>query len=336
MKNFFLILLLIFSLNSWPAIPSMEGLFRNASNPEWEGGLGVLKFQVKSSVEGKIIPHFYKFLLYKEDREKTQGPLFHALLVEYSSGQMKPDEILSKFYFEDWKKTLAEEGNVERSFLFSVFTMLILNDSEIMGQFLKKYGEGFLFNSETLNPEKRKLLETYKNYLKTTKEDKSLEDSLASPLKSDDPEVQKDLKNLLDARMYQISPAIHSTRVNGKFFWKVDLGPIRALFSNRSHHLKKLTVDVEEKSLDLICSDYIMFDGRHVFPKIFFFKILNDDLFEIRVLGMEEVKIGKKMMPERSEDYDKLIEKFSPNALVKLPETASEEEPVVRPFSFIF
>lgn len=324
MCNKIICILVLSITNLFAAIPTLEGLFQNSSNVKIEGNLVVLKIMVENKnnsenllSDGSLIADsgkalstpknkYYKFL-FSSNPEKSK---FELMQIEYSRGKMDAASIVGKLYFNDFTKTLSGETRVERDLFFSVLTMLSTNNANNIINFSRRYGTGFKANNEFLNKEKDELLNKYKNYLAKIKENKELKETLKSPLKPEDREEYLKVKALMRSNLFLPNEKIKLIRKNGNFFWKADLESVKIFFSNKSHQLNRFEVDHNLKSLELYLSEYILFDGRHIFPKVIFLKMSNDSLYKVKILSFQEINSTKKTMSERSIEYDDVIKKI--------------------------
>ena len=169
------------------------------------------------------------------------------------------------------------------------------------------YNQDFELNREVMNAEKVSLLRKYQKYLKVVKEDKEMSEELESPLNPADEAVRQQVNEIKQSRMYTPSQNVKLVRENGLFFWVVDLENFTARFFNHSHMLDFLTMNMGDGNLELKCSEYMLYDGRHTLPKYFIIKDIRDRLFKISMVKLRHYNKSSQKFMDRYKFFKKKI-----------------------------
>lgn len=313
MKKWIFSLSVFLAVNSFGAIPTAEGLLRNPNNNDVTGNLILLNMSIvhkkmpiltDDSVEkplGESTLSHYKLLLNNEDRkvgELIQGQYYNSSFSDREIGRL-----------ETFKNIFAtEQGDqvVERELFYSLMMMFALNDSKMIGNFLKKYSPDFKLNNEMLNREKLKLLDDYKKYLTMIKADPSLKDHIKSPLVKESEEDQKKIKEIMDAPTYLENKNVELVKVGDKFFWKVRFDNGELTFSNEEHQLQEMHLNFNGKKIDVYALEYLLFDGQHEMPKKIKIETSEGHTFDISVLVYKDILSKNKSFAERVKDLKTL------------------------------
>ncbi|OFZ25182.1 MAG: hypothetical protein A2381_12135 [Bdellovibrionales bacterium RIFOXYB1_FULL_37_110] len=320
-----LILLLFFSSNLFSAYPTAEDLFKNTGNQEVAGNQIVLKFQVEESDEKRIKSELEGDLSNK-DVIKTEIP--EALTLEkhdkfetkyltwtfslkkeskielfqevYSDSLMKSPHLELINYLGDYHSKIRDDNNLERSLFYAIISSLVLNDSRGMVEFLMRHEPTFLSNTMLLNREKIKHLEKYKLFL-AEKKDKNLPVPTPS-LDEDASTKKKQMDEMMHMSMYQKNNQVSLQRLDGNFFWMVNLPTFKAYYKNENRDLYKVDFNKDTANITTIMGNYMLFDGIHQLPKRILFKTTNGRNFIIRILELKHVS--------QAADLNKLNDQF--------------------------
>ncbi len=295
MKYFVLVLLvasIFFNQFLIAAVPTIEALFRNGNNKELIKKSVSFKFMIEDisniEKEDRFKTIYIKSIFKKEDENKAPA----LLQLSFSKESLTKESFESLIFFPNFKIAVSSDlNNIDRSFFYSIISMLVLNDSELISKVIKKIDESFKTNEEIMNVEKVELLGEYKKYLIAIKDDKELKKTLDSPLIPIDIDKKKEVNKLMKESIYQTSENISLIRKNKKFFWQIKLPRVTALFDNRKHRLRYFHLTYDTGEINLECDDYILFDGMHELPHKCFLNITKYDqdlvyFFKIRPIGI--------------------------------------------------
>lgn len=305
MKNCLLGFLLTLISMSVFAAPTMEGLFRNGNNPDLSGDLVVVTFSVEelpTEASKELLPTRYVKLFMSRSSSRVE-----ALQTDYVDSRFAEASTQKSFYRSQVSEDLKEAKSLERPLFFSLLSTLLLNDSRPMNQFFKSYGTGFKTNREAMNPEKIELLHKYKNYLiAVSEEGGSVKDAIKASKEGDAEERAKAME-VIATGVYEKSERVRLTREGGQFYWSVDLGQVKALFTNEEHRLKKVQMTLEPgKMIELECGEYALMDGVHELPKTITLRDSSNSLFRLTFMSLAQMS-DKSGMPARAAKYDTLV-----------------------------
>ena len=328
--RFILILLLSFSSNVFSAYPTAEDLFKNTGNQEVAGNQIILKFQVEESDEKKAnnelegdlsnkdaikseIPEALslekhdkletKYLTWTFSlRRESKIELFQEV---YSNSAMKNPHLELVNYLGDYHSKIRDEKNLERSLFYAIISSLVLNDSRGMVEFLTKHEPSFLSNNMLLNREKIKQLEKYKSFL-AEKKDKSLPTPLPAS-EEDSSNKKKQMDEMMNMSMYQKNNQVSLQRLEGNFFWMVNLPNFKAYYKNENRDLYKVDFNSETDNITTVMGNYMLFDGIHQLPKRILFKTANGRNFIIRILELKHVSQSTDLS-KLNDQYKKIID----------------------------
>ena len=279
----YLITLIILMNMANAAIPTIEGLFRNPSNPEIDGDMVVLQLgieekeaEIKENLGMFSSPNtseetalrekgYYKFVIKKNKSSRS----YQVIQASYKSSNMYKEDLIEVKFYKNFRRKLKNETLFQRNLFYSLLTMYGLNSSTGMSDILSRYGNNYSRNREMMNKEKVGLMRRYKHYLKKIKEidEGSNIEEIESPFRPKNIELSTKVKKLLNQNMYNDTAAITLTKKAQKFYWQVTLGNIFALFSNTEHKLLFFELKDKEVSHKLYFRNYVLFNGKHQLPK---------------------------------------------------------------------
>lgn len=294
--------------------PTVEGLFRNGSNPALVGDTVAMniKFveqtlsvkqetaegaeEVNSDEAPQTQESFYKVIF-----SMSSGQPLKALQVRYLYEAMEIDQVLSVKNFENLNATLAQESSFERLLVYSFILMYGLNDSSGFSEFLKRYGRGYVTNKEMVNKEKINLYEKYKEHLRSESEG-------PSPL---EPETEQDKENvakILSAPFYKGERNATLVRNGPEFLWEVNLDTFKAQFDHTNRKLMKINVATFEGEVEIDVGPYVAVNGEFELPTFILLRYDSGRSVKIYFSGYQDFNSRNKKFAERYTDYQKFQE----------------------------
>lgn len=313
MKKWIFSLVTFLTINAMAAVPTAEGLLRNPNNNDVTGNLILLNMSIthkKTPVlidenaqrpQGETSLGYYKILLNNEDRKS--GEIIQG---QYYNSSFSDKEIARLETFRNIVATEQKDQVIERELFYSLIMMFALNDSKMIGNFLKKYSPDFKLNSEMLNREKLRMLDEYKKYLTMIKADPSLKDHVKSPLAKEGEDEQKRIKELMDAPTYVENKSVELAKVGDKFFWKVRFDNGEISFSNEEHQLQEMHLNINGKKIAVYALEYLLFDGQHEMPKKIKIETSEGHSFDVNVLVYKDILSNNKSFADRVKDLKTL------------------------------
>ena len=330
MKILIPVLVSLFSTMITAAVPTAEGLFRNGSNKDIDGDMIVLTFIIEEHVNKKLIesskvaetteqvedkllgetmgPRYFKIIYGTESEERIE-----AILVEYNRAKLSAKSVVDVKYFSNLIEKIKSDEFIEREIFYSVLNMLALNDSRAIAHVLTRHNTNFNDNNKLLNEKKYKLLNDYKKYLQTVKEDESLKETLENPLKPEDNEKMETVKETMGMPLYKRDETVKLVRDNTDFFWQVGLENSLAKFDSKKQRLTEFVHNNGGSSIKINMGEYILFDGIHELPKFIFLKDLLERVFKVQVTSYKAFKNTGKKMIQRYKQYGELVKKNKKN-----------------------
>ncbi|TNF27142.1 MAG: hypothetical protein EP319_12220 [Deltaproteobacteria bacterium] len=325
MKNF-VIIFLFFQLSiAFGAIPTTEGLFRNGNNQDIEGDLVVLTFIIEENVNKKLLdnakvsetnekveetlmketikPRYFKVIYGLESEARIE-----AILVEYDDSKLSTESIIDVKYFSNILEKIAADKYIEREVFYSLLNVLALNDSRAISTLLTKYNTNFNKNEKLLNEEKFKLLNDYKKYLQTIKDDETLKEKLENPLKPEDPEKLQLVKEVMNKPLYRKDETVSLVKENDDFFWQVQLENTNAKFESKKLRMSEFVHIHGGSNIKINMGEYILFDGIHELPKFVFIKDLLERVFKVQITSYKAFKNTGDNVVKRYKKYQELVE----------------------------
>lgn len=319
MKNK-LLLLCIFTVNSlWASVPTTEGLFRNNNNSDVQASLVMVTLQVQKALNKEALeqpieesPVSEKEAIRSEEERSKKVNIKYlfsvnddedveVIRVTYRPGKMDDENIISVQYYKNLEQGVVNNPEM-KGLVLSLMSSLALNRSQEMSAFLKKVSKNYRSNQELIDPEKRDLYSKYKKYLKLTKEDESLKESLENPLEPQDEEIRKTVEIIKERPFLQKDPHVTLEKKNTHFLWKVDLDVLDAVFDGKTQRLMKLDYTKPEEKLTISLDDYILFNGTNELPKIIKMST-STNTYTLRTSSHVQLNLGTKSMWNRYNDY---------------------------------
>ena len=260
-KYFYFCILFFISLGSFGALPTVEGLLQNASNPK-VSGYGEVSIKVTQVIEDRqsSISRFFKVFVPEKEMVISQ--------LEFGAGSFSGVALSRKSVFF---QELQEKTNVEQMLTYALFSMLTANNPQGMKNFLSQTSPDFRDNLSLTNGAKQNLYRQYQAYLYKIKRNSSLKNQLVSPLLPEDPKKRFQIRSLLQEPLVKNNGQVSLLKENNEFLWKVNLKNIQIFFSKEKHQFKRLRFDNGISRFSITAGDYLLLDGVHEFPSMFRF-----------------------------------------------------------------
>ena len=313
---FVVILNLPFDL--WAAIPTMEGLFRNVSNPDPSGDMIMVALEV-NALETNPVSENRSNDGHNDNEVKGNRPLYIKLVynligpgvkllqVVYDDLAMSDNKIRSAKLINNFPEFLSADNKDERRFIHGLLSMFVLNRSLEISQFLKKVQPEFKLNQDLLNNEKVKLYNRYRQFLLAGKKSNSKDDLGLGPIKSDDPVRQQEIDRILKSSMYNNVDQVKLVREEGRFFWKLDLNSVTAYFTQNTQQMKNLMVQTQFHQFKVEVENYALYDGVHELPSSLIFELGGEKKLQVSFQKLSHFNNKGPDINARLVDYQKKI-----------------------------
>lgn len=267
------------------AVPTEDGLLKNANNNDVQAKIIILRMMATS--EDSLNKSIYLKLVFS--LENTQQ--VSLLQMIYSGSQMLPNQLLFAKYFPSLLQQMKTENSKKKNLFYSTLEMLLMNRPEGMELFLSKSGIKINKGVENVNVEKVNLLKAYKQFLQSNPKGK--EDN--SPLNPQDPKQKEAILELFRANTYKRSENVSLIKKDNEFFWQVDWKNIFAYYSNEERQLRLIKDSTDGQDTKLEFNNYLLFNGINEFPKYILVESGQDNKIRIQTLGIESrLKMDKK------------------------------------------
>ena len=305
MKNCLFGLVFFVLTNAALAAPTIEGLFRNGNNPDLSADLVVATFSVEelpTEVSKETLPPRYVKVFMSRSAAKVE-----LVQTDYADNRFTEAAVQRSYYRTQLSDDVRDAKTLERPLFYNVLASLLLNDSRPMNHFLKAHATAYKTNRELMNPEKIELLQKYKDYLiAVSEEGGSVKDAIKASKQGDAEERAKAME-VISTGVYDKTDRVRLTREAGQFYWAVDLGQVKALFTNEEHRLKKMQLLLDGgKNVELECGEYVLMNGTHELPRTISFRDSSNSLYRITFLSLTQVN-DKSGQVARASKYENLV-----------------------------
>ncbi len=286
MKYLFLILV---STTAYPYRPTLESLFRNNNNANFEQPTTNIGLFVRKQDEKE---GFYTSIAF------TEYPSGNEVFQVYKEKKETP-KVSALKELPRVETLLADKP--ERALFYSFMGMILRNNSEMVISALKRKGLDVAFNREMENKNKKLLLEKYRSFLEKKRLDPEYSDEL-SPLngKSDDEKAR--LMALYNESYYLNAEKAQLVKDGSYVYWKIIKDGFEALFHSGTRRLHKITFKNEDQIFEMSFSRYFKVDGIHEVPQYISVKY-DDDIYVLEVKDYKEYKLNdfqKKKIADKS------------------------------------
>jgi hypothetical protein len=288
--KFITVLLFLLSMTCFALVPSPESLLRNNNNGYIAEKYSMVAFAVKAlDLNGKVESEgFYKFIYENGDSRRV-----NMLQVEYASSQMDDSQVIEARHFSNLEKNVGGDKNISRKLFYSLMHSLTTNDSSVFSRSLRSIDSSFPLNSEILNQEKLRLLESQKRFLAQSKKDSGFKDKNFSPLSPEGEAEKLKVQELLKQSTYKDTGLVALDKVQDKYFWSVKTNLIHGLFSATDYRLHRFEVKHDEDVYSFENTNYILFDGTHEYPKVIKIVGNNSRVYTLQILKSEHYNLAK-------------------------------------------
>ena len=292
------------------ALPPLESLFRNASNPTIKATTVTVKLRIRQVSTGSP-DLFYQLVFSRRGNleEKRSHQDFDVFQIQHDDLSMKDQSIRSvsekRRLFQYFKR--KKDSLPIRDVFWASLSTLFLNDSSIMSSFLEKNDSRYSSNEKLTNKERIALYSNYKEYLKKIKKDSKLKDSLTSPLslrKRKNDEAKK-IKETIKSPFYLASKGASLIRKGQNFYILLELEKTTALFSNQDLKLLEFSYLHLDQPLDLKFFRYRPFNRiGHQAPGDILLSF-QDKKYHINVISTKHEVLSEKRLRKQKQKIRK-------------------------------
>ena len=278
----------------------MEGLFRNGINPSYQENMvsvNVLTEQIFGEEKRNAI--YVKLIFFL--KSATNADLVQVV---YHNKNMDTSSIIRVSHIKNLSVNIGRDRNVNRRLLFSLFEVFFLNRSTSISVLLKEVDPSFVQNKEALNKKSVSLYRKYLNHLRQEKNGEVVNSNF-------DFETEK--KKI--GHFYQRSSSVKLVKIAERFFWKIGLQSIQALFSNEKHQLRKLALNLFGEQVDIRTGEFGTFSKIYELPEKMLFANQAGEKVSFKTLKFKVFNGNGRYMNKIVKKYMAYEEKFKENKL---------------------
>lgn len=304
----FLLFFALFSQAAWSYVPTVESLFRNGSNPDFNGNVAILNIKVTKVDPSGIIQddknmNSEYFRLYYT---RTSDDVLKLNQFKYPDQSFTEDDFVHRTYYSNFNAfTLANQPSaVEKSLFYGVMQSLVLQDGQFLVNYLKSLGLPLKLNKEIINREKISLLAQYKQYMVTINQDKEARKTLENPLRPNDAEKREQVEKLMNESMYVDTQHVVLAKEGTEMSWKVNLEGFDASVSYDKRYLQKMSFKAQTGDVEFIFKDYGLVNATHVLPKYILIRDFNGENYQVEILNLRYASLNDSSFVKKLREWD--------------------------------
>lgn len=302
-KNLFFIITIIFISNTQGAVPTIEGLFRNGGNPNWENEVVMFSFMVEKIISKEDLEKSPEEDIEKSMEEPFENNIYckiyisknesdySFLQIKYNNISMKNDTITKIKFYPELIKSIDGDIELTRKTFYSLMLMFYQNDSMLVSKLLKEFNTDYQNNLELVNQSKWQLLSRYRDFLEEKKENP--EQELVSPLVVEESHSEDELtpQEILDQHNYINAGKVKLSKIKKRFYWVFNLENMSGMFSNEEQLLNQFSIKNTGKKIIFNFEDYILLDSKHKLPRLMSISLDDNTSFKIRTLNVKSFNV---------------------------------------------
>lgn len=315
---------LLTSLSALAYVPTVESLFRHGNNPEVTTNAIMVSAKVAphSLFEEKVPSEKPQDLWVRWIYNVTpQGRLKLTQLL-YRSPSMTDASLVDKVFISELSpRSFGTTPNaLERGLFVSLLNSLLINDGSFLVDFLRTKEISVRKNEELINLEKKNLLLRHRSWLQKNNGGRGApaEDSPMTPA---DPSERARVEQILAAPMYQDTKQVTLTRHQGLPAWHVKAEGFEAWVDDDKRQIQQVLMRSGPGEIELQFRDYLLLNGVHSMPRLITVKGLQDQLWQLEVIGVRTFNESPTELVNRLKRYDLVLQQ--------------KQETVVRPGFFL-
>lgn len=280
-----LILFMTLSNTLFAYTPSLESLLRNGSNIDIGKNTVYANLIIrqldpengKTIVEGEEVrKEVIKILIFNEYENYPK-----LCQVNYKGGVLNNNSLLNwnQLEISALNGRFANVENSSAELFYGVMTYLLNNESKVLFNFLKKYGNNVNDNSSLVNKEKLRLLSSYKFFVSKVGDEESSE--LKNPLNPENDELKERVEEIMARPFLDKDSIVKRVRENDQFYWVVNDSHFHLKFDNE-HQIRNLKVQTNIGEYKMVFGAYSEFGAGLKFPEFIWFYDVNGNKYEVK------------------------------------------------------
>lgn len=285
-KKLVCLLALVLTTNLFAAVPTEEGLLKNASNEKIDQPYVAVTFAISKLGEDKP-QEFYKYIY------KVASPNDISLTVfKYSNALMQDAQLLSSVSFPNLLGEIKRNSKNDAALFNAVMLMLATNQPGGVEVFLAKHGVSVVDNSKMINTDKMALLAKYKDFLQKNPG----RSDAGSPLNPEDAKQREKAVELFRENTYKRAPNIELARRENQFYWKADWKNTQMFFSNETREFRIAEFTEGDQVFKLQAQNYVSLNRKNTLPKMMNIKDSQNQYAKIEILGQDTLKDASRFL----------------------------------------
>jgi len=313
-----ILLVSLFSLESFAYIPTVESLFRHGGNPDVTSNtvainIKVIKEENKSEEKEGERKNFYKIFLTKSTNESMK-----ISQIKFDDESFGDTSVVHKLYMPNFTafSLKAEPKNLEKGLFWGLMKSIFFNDGSHLVNFLKSNGVTVKLNSEIINKEKVESLASYKRFLISSSKGSKKKD--INPLRPEDPSERIKIDKVLSESMYTDLQQVQLVKHMQEIFWGINAENFQAIINYEKRHPLRLRYKVDSSEIEIAAQDYWLADGVHFAPKTIYVKTKEGASYRIEITSV-------RSFLDREEDISKRLMKWDAVLKGKIDSSARPE-----------
>jgi len=312
-----LLILLFLSTNIEAYVPTVESLFRHGGNPDISANGIMLAMTVKKIHPGEKPNSVNDASLLHEEKEVDFYKIFFTKFTEslklsqtrYNSASFSEGSLQHKIYLGNYTPFSIKPSveAVEEGIFLGMIQALAYNNGILLLNYLKSLDVPVKLNNEIINREKIEFLADYKRYLILTSKDRNARKTEENPLHPNDPNARERAQAIMGESMYTDQKQVRLTKENGAAAWLVTAGAFEAIFSFKERDLLTLRYKSQAGEFELICKDYWLANGAHLFPRFILVKTLSGEHYQVEVTSLRHYLEREEDMVKRLKNWDQIL-----------------------------
>lgn len=290
-KKLVCILVLMFSASLMAAVPTEEGLLKNASNEKIDQPYIAVTFAISKLGEDKP-QEFYKYIY----RVATVNDI-SLTVFKYSNALMQDAQLLSSVTYPNVLTEIKRNSKNDAGLFNAIMLMLATNQPGGVEAFLAKHGVGIVDNSRMINADKMALLTKYKDFLQKNPG----RSDAGSPLNPEDAKQRDKAVELFRENTYKRAPNVELTRRENQFYWRADWKNTQMFFSNETREFRIAEFTEGDQVFKIQAQNYVSLNRKNTIPKMMNIKDSQNQYSKVEILGQDTLKDATRFLAKASQ-----------------------------------
>ena len=308
MNRFCVLFVLLMPLARGPlaALPPVESLFRNASNPDIKANTVTVDLKIRQLPDTP--PLFYQLIFSRQGNSQASSKKnnaasdFNLVQIQYLNSSLKDQDVGRVVEKRNLFRSLRSKKNSHtvRSTFWGNMASIFLNNSSVMSSFLTKNDAHYLSNERVTNRPRVNIYLDYKRFLQQEKEKDGEKEKLSPTwpgfLESEHGASAPKIKEIIKSPFYTPSQRTSLIRKGKNFYVFMELEKTTALFTNHDFKLLEFNYAHPGQSANVKIFHYAPFGrmGHHA-PKDILFSFSNQK-YHLHITSTKHKTLSKKRL----------------------------------------